>query len=96
MQSKCLASSLSEGSWGGSLISVEDTAHIRPLKTVLSGNNSPMSGLGVVKGVLFFLFFLWNTVPSLVSFGNLAHIVVNNPFIKLSSITLHEHAIYFC
>ena len=54
MQSKCFTASLSEGSWGGSLISVEDTAHIRPLKTVLSGNNSPMSGLGVVIGVQFF------------------------------------------
>lgn len=60
MQSKCFTASLSEGSWGGSLISVEDTAHIRPLKIVLSGNNSPMSGLGVVIGVLCFFVCLFS------------------------------------
>lgn len=96
MQSKCLASSLSEGSWGGSLISVEDTAHQASQDSSLWGTTASMSGLGGGKRCAVFLFFLWNTCLSLVSFGNLAHIVANNPFIKLSSITLHEHAIYFC
>lgn len=36
MQSKCFLSSLFEGSWGGSCISTEDTAHVKPLKTALS------------------------------------------------------------